>query len=418
MKRSVYQVFWLMIIIANSCSSNREGQVNHRFREYREDDVIVAETIGGPKHEGELFTYTVERIIDPEQNEEATLFRPTQFLADEYGNLFIMDNGIGSILMYNAEGEFLRSISQKGQGPGENRFGQIVLIHQDIIQLFDQGQQRTNRFSIVGELVDVTRLPIDSIVAPAIGLMVMPDNSCLTFVVDMKLPEMETQRRGVIVTSALGDILSSMFTPFIQVMKQVTVTRGTSTRQSPMPLLYGSTPIAIYHPTHGIVLSSGYTPELSIYNQSGEMTRQIRLDLPLESVTDADKAYAVQILMEPSSDEGEVTREMERMFRELPYAEQKAYWSEVEVDDMGYFWLHLNLTPLATLGATHRYRFLSPDGEYLGLTTRPAGSRSISSNGSISKGRLLVLEEDKESGEILPVIYKIIPAVRGFKYPN
>lgn len=52
---------------------------------------------------------------------------------------------------------------------------------------------------------------------------------------------------------------------------------------------------------------------------------------------------------------------------------------------------------------------LSPEGEFLGTTTMPDA-------GSVSRGHLLTMAEDPETGEHLPTVYRIRAAVPGLGY--
>ncbi len=413
-----YIIIAATICVALQGCSSRMDKSGHSFQVFDENGITIAETSGSPKYEGELFTYEKELVLDTEQSDETLLFRPTQFIADEFGNLFIMDFGKGTILMFDAEGNYLRTIGRKGQGPGEINRGQIELIDQGIIQVFDTALLRTTRFRTDGSLIDITRLPVDSGMALPSGFLVLPDETHLLFINDMNPADMEMLRRGVVFQTAAGDSLGAVFTPFIQVMKQVNMTRGGYSGSTPMPLLYGPSPIATYHPTQGVILCTSDHPQLDIYDLRGRLVRVIRIALNPESVTEADKEEAKRLLLQSASPSNEDAREAERMFAEIPYSQMKAFWSDVEVDDHGFFWLPQSLTSMVILGANYSFRLLSPEGEYLGMTTRPIGSSSISSNAIVSQGRLLVLEEDPESGEILPVIYRITPAVRGLRYPN
>ena len=104
---------------------------------------------------------------------------------------------------------------------------------------------------------------------------------------------------------------------------------------------------------------------------------------------------------------------MASMVELYAFADAKAFWGMVEIDSEGYFWLDLSLHPEETSGDFHTFMVLSPEGEYLGMTTRPYGP-----NAHIARGRMYILEQDAETGEIVPAIYGIRPAVRGFAYPK
>jgi hypothetical protein len=68
--------------------------------------------------------------------------------------------------------------------------------------------------------------------------------------------------------------------------------------------------------------------------------------------------------------------------------------------------------------ATRTNRLVAaPDGEYLGDTTLPPMVLSDFAGIQIVGGHLLALVEDPESGERVPTVYRIRPAIDGLRYP-
>ena len=57
------------------------------------------------------------------------------------------------------------------------------------------------------------------------------------------------------------------------------------------------------------------------------------------------------------------------------------------------------------------YRVFSPEGEYLGDT------EWIAAEATVSRGHLLSVQENEETGELDLIVYQIRPAVSGLKYP-
>ena len=404
-----------VVLFLASCTSKEKART-HTFRIYEEDGVTIAETTGGPKYGGELFTYEKMMALDTGQSEETLLYRPSQFLADEFGNLYVNDMGKGSILVFNTAGRYLRSIGRKGQGPGEFSGGQIELIHEGVIQFFDPiMQRRTTRYRTDGTFIDITTLPIGVGLLGATGYLILPDETRLVLIRDSNTADMgETQRRGAVVISAASDTLGLVRTPWIRVGKKIEITMRETVSIAAMPLAYGPLPMALYHPNHGIVLSMSIRPELEIYDLSGHRTRTIRIELDPEPVSELDKDKSRQILLQNAAESSEVVKRMvEAQVKQMQFAEQKAFWGVANIDDDGYFWLDLSLPPAIMTGDTHNFRVLSPEGEYLGITSRPYGTGAV-----VSHGRLLILEEDPESGEVLPTVYRILPAVEGLEYPD
>ena len=133
------RIRWILPSLCLVAWSYQSDQSSHSFQIHEENGVTMAVTGGGPKYSGDLFTYEKVMVIDTEQSEETLLYAPTQILSDDAGNCYIMDVGLGTILKFDADGMYIRSIGQKGQGPGEFNFGQIQLVHQNVIQVFDIG---------------------------------------------------------------------------------------------------------------------------------------------------------------------------------------------------------------------------------------------------------------------------------------
>lgn len=275
----------LLLLLFAGCSS-RTLETDYSFRIYEEDGVTIAETTGGPKYAGELFTYEKMMVLDTGQSDETLLYRPRQFLADEFGNLYIYDAGKRSILMFNSDGLYLRSIGQQGQGPGEIMSGQIQLIREGILQFFDTRLRRTTRFKTDGTLLDITTLPAGVGLLGFSGFMILEDEVQLVLTHDSDMANLgATQRRGAVTISAGGDTLGVVYTPWIQVLKNATIPIQGSSVTAPMPMAFGPFPTSVFHPDHGTVLSMCTLPELQIYNTAGQKIRTIRVCRQIESDT-------------------------------------------------------------------------------------------------------------------------------------
>lgn len=419
---------WMIaIVLLTACSSQsdraqRSESGQHTFQVTETDGVQTAVTSGGPRFTDELFTYEKVMMIDTEQHEDAILYQPVQFMADDAGNMYIFDQGIGSILVYDVTGRYTHSIGRKGFGPGESSYGQIQQIHDGIIQFYGLKERRTSRFSIDGALRDVTTVPTDIGIASAAGMIVLPDGNLL-ILTDVKpvaagvkgpVRNPGFQRSGILILSPDGDSLGVVETPIVKVAEMIPIDLGFKAYFAPAPLGFGPSPMALFHPVHGIVLSTGTLPELEIHTPGGRRVRSIRIELDPEPVTARDRNRILQTMRETAgqlTDQYQATA-MLTMAEQYPFVDEKAFWGTVAIDAEGYFWLDLSLPPETMDGDVHTFMVLSPEGEYLGNTSRPFGP-----GGSISGGRLYILEENAETGEMLPAVYSIVPAVSGFVYP-
>lgn len=418
---------WILSIALLTACTSCSDMTQHSFQVISEDGgVPVAVTSGGPKYSGELFTYEKVMVLDTEQNEDALLFRPTQFMADDAGNMYINDTGIGSILAFDATGSYTHMIGRMGSGPGESTYGQIQLIHDGMIQFYGIKERRTTRFNPDGSIVDITTMPAGIDLFGNTGFIILPDKRQLILTNETQIGDenslkgakesinSENQRWGAIVLSKNGNKVSEAFTPWTQVEKMIDVSFQGNIYAYAVPIAFGPQPTAHFHPTHGIVLSLSEQPVLEIYDLTGRKTRSIRLELDTEPVTPAEKSRVRQIYLETSvaTSDGKPV-DWESIASKYPFADQKAYWGMVEIDEDGYFWLDLSMEPESQESNIHEFMVLSPEGEYLGNTSRPYKPDTY-----ITRGRMYILEEDPDTGEILPTVYRINPAVSGFKYPN
>ncbi len=56
------------------------------------------------------------------ESEDVAFYMPLDMVLDQAGNLYVLDTGNHRIQIFNPDGTFLRTIGQKGQGPGEFNF--------------------------------------------------------------------------------------------------------------------------------------------------------------------------------------------------------------------------------------------------------------------------------------------------------
>lgn len=85
---------WQLLLITAlivACSKSTEAP-SHTFQTYLEDGIPNAVTTGGPKYEGELFTYDyVLSLRGIESNYDSYLKAPSSFTVDEDGRFYVAD---------------------------------------------------------------------------------------------------------------------------------------------------------------------------------------------------------------------------------------------------------------------------------------------------------------------------------------
>ncbi len=402
----------LSLFFLTSCG-DRAGVSGHRFTITQEDGIEVALTSGGPKFEGPLFRFEVERTLreDPAVP-ESMLFRPGTVHMDDEGFFYVLDRGDCRIVVYDPEGRYLRSFGGKGDGPGEFRGMDLLRLSGDELVIFDLNLQRTTRYRTNGTLLEVYRAPGSSrysgrvekradggfILFPMSNPGEEPEDPILSYSCDR-----------IVVTDATGDTLCDLSTPWIQLDFKYQYGMGSGFHR----MEFVGSPEFQYHPSRGIVMSTGVVPELTWYDLHGRVTARIRLDLPIEPVTAEEREQIRRMALE------EYERTKERypdhakvMLERLQIPDVKAFWDRLLINDAGYYWLECpEPYQVQSDKGGPLFRVLSPEGEYLGLTRWPIG------NGTFKDGCFMGMVADEMTGAVVPTIYRMVPLPAGFVYP-
>ena len=341
----------MIILLLTACSS-QAGTDSHHFSVQVEDGVAVARTVGGPRYSSELFVYELEMVLDTGQSEDALLYRPSQFLADEAGRMYINDTGLGCVLVFEADGCYSHRIGQQGFGPGEASFWDIQLIHEGVIQLYGIKERRTTRFTTDGTLLDITTLSFDIPLLGNDALIVLPGERRLVLdwgssaEANKSAPEQSLQQWGAVLYGPAWDILAEVHTPPTRVVSMVPISMEGKSWYAEAPLGFGPQPQSLYHPEHGIVLSLSAESELHLYDLSGQPTYTILIDLEPEPVSESDRERARQILRAEADQVDQTAKvQVEMMAEALDFADHKAFWGRVEIDREGFIWLDRSLFP-------------------------------------------------------------------------
>ncbi|MFC1529175.1 6-bladed beta-propeller [Gemmatimonadota bacterium] len=411
MNRALNIVFPVLFWAVVGCSDGARVGPAHEFLVYEEDGITVAETVGGPKYDGELFEYphflTLEE--DPD-NPDSYLFRPRlDYRMDTEGNIYVLDSGNGRIAVFGQDGQYLQAFGQTGDGPGEFRSLSLRAFDSNSITIWDSWIRRATIYSLDGSLVDV--IPHPSISRFLSGIQRDGDGNLFCFYSTLRQDD-EFQHIGSVITiiDAEGDTTGEIHAPVVIAAYRFEGRDGSGAG----PLPYGGDSQAVLLSNNTILCSSGLQPQLTIHDLSGEVIRIIRIDLPQEPVTAEEQRLILNPRSENASDRAErsdYTSINDLQEGEIPT--YKACWTSIFVDDFGFIWLQFPRSYLSNeLDVGARFRVLSPEGEYLGITSWSYPY------GAISQGYLMGWVEKEDTGEMIPTIYRLIPHVDGLRYQS
>ncbi len=397
----------VLLLIGASLPIDQE----HVFRVFEEDGVTVAETSGGPRYSGEIFRYErVTTINEDENRPESLMGNPSIYsLMGEDGSVFVTDVKYNRVLRFGTDGEYLHDIGGQGQGPGEYLTPKLLSTGNEIVTIWDPRLNRTSFYQYDGTFLESGQnfgrrsLTIDGIYRGPGGESIYLEHRTI--------PE---GRSGYIYHSYTATIYSvQQDTIAVLVTGPV---KGIYQMASGLVCwrLFMGYPSATYHPDFGIITTTGNEPVFRYFDLDGILSRIVRLDLPAERVTSRERRAwaATERRMIQQTPPEELAMERERM-RHVEFNDPKGFWTDVTVDEYGYIWADRPgdlFRGWTGAGRTFEHLVFSPEGEYLGITNLPGAS-------AISRGHLITRQDNEEAGGIEMVVYRIVPAVPGLKYP-
>jgi hypothetical protein len=402
-----------LVIAVNSCAGPDES--GHRFRVRQESGVPVAETTGGPKYTGDLFTYEeVLRILPDEEQPETLLHLPAQFTVGDDGNYYVCDNGNYRIVVFDADGRFLRSFGRRGGGPGEFEAMAIIGLSKGVLSIFDTVQQRTSMFTTGGEFIRQVTIHGGEI---ARHLVPLGEDLLLSIyrTTEMKGEEQWEGMKGLI-TAAIRDTVALFEVPPAHMRMWI---RGANSAS--FWVYFTAFPRVGYSWNRGLFLYDPRQPELRWYDRRGDLARIDRIELPRIPPSREDRQLMERYWDRRIEEVEERARASARTVRDnLAFGEYVPFWTTVTVDDAGYCWLGLYEPSMRKEEAGgSAFRVISPEGEYLGDTRWPlvAMADYLVRGVTIARGYLLAIERNPETYEMIPTVYRIGPAIAGFRYP-
>ncbi len=157
---------------------------------------------------------------------------------------------------------------------------------------------------------------------------------------------------------------------------------------------------------------------VDVYNSDGLHIQQIRLGLIPEASSSSheDRVRSFLRMKAEQATDDRARDQWRSDLNKVRLPVQKAFWQAITVDDAGYIWLQESEHRFAVADnaiPTFTYIIVSPEGEFIGRTKRHKDGRI-----RISRGHMLEILYDQESGERSLLVYAIRPLVVGLNYPN
>ena len=151
-KNFMFIILVLMAILFVDCKKDSlwKGQIK------TEDGVTIVENPKVPMYHEPILTLIEDLSIGADENRPDYMFyRINSIAVDKEGNIYAADGGEKHIKVYSAEGKYLRTIGQEGQGPGElGRPTKIFITGNDELVITDPNKRQLHFYSVEGNYLE------------------------------------------------------------------------------------------------------------------------------------------------------------------------------------------------------------------------------------------------------------------------
>ncbi len=407
MKKPCLTIIYALAVpcLISSCSS--EESPAHVFRLHEEDGVMIAETTGGPKYTGELFEYEELYHLEQDESREETLLSDARIARmDEEGYVYVTDGGNNRIAVFGPDGSFSHSFGREGAGPGEFRSPRLLGFDGDMVVVVDSMLQRTLLFRQDGTFIRSFEYPrvnmIENVFYNTMSAWPAPGSGSVLIQQGMGMTETgQSITFRAVVLSPDGELLTDLRAP-----------------QSMVPRDYEGLPMMHYFPGVGLGRSLLEEPVLELFGLDGTLQKKIRIEYQPEPVTQGDREQVRDAMRQYlGSIEDDRQREIyQQRLDDLSFPSSKSFWFSVVLGTDGFFWASVPGYRMSLTASGTRHRVLSPEGEYLGVTSFPGVPASVS-RAQLDHGHLIFMYEDEATGAPIITVFRLHSAIRGFTYP-
>lgn len=375
-------IFFISILLTLTGCSSKSGKADVEFI----DGVEYVHNPAEPLHPEKSVTFEEELTIGEEGGpEEAILYSPRDVLVDKMDNIFISDYQDGSIKVFAPDGNFIRSIGTKGEGPGEfQALSAMGFLPDGNLLTLDIMARRTSLFDNNGEFVSShawRNSHLNLILTDQSGYVADED----TYGAERKLFVKKYDLNGNELES-WGE-----FTPMeIKIQRSGEAMLSITVPYSPQSIFTGDPArMRLYH-----CLNNKYLIE--VFDGTGKLFRKI--DRPYNPVlftqSDAEDYYAAF--------DRRGNKAFSDMAREVELPKVKTITGDMIVDSRGYLWVATNEIKEEE-GRPHRaWDIFDLDGFFdcrVWLDSRP---------GSFVRDKMYRLHPDEETGFIVVKRYRVI----------
>lgn len=151
MKKVLFCFLFTVVFLWSTCTKEPESAAKVEVI----DHIKYVHNTDIPVHPDRTVAFEEELSIGPEDEKgNILLYRPTWYVVDEEEFIYICDIQDLQIKVFDPEGHLVRTIGQKGSGPGEfQNIGEIALVPEDRLLVLDWEAHRVSLFGTDGTFI-------------------------------------------------------------------------------------------------------------------------------------------------------------------------------------------------------------------------------------------------------------------------
>lgn len=385
---SAHRSLWLFVIIPalvlSGCGKGQEGAQGAKVRTEIVDGVTLVHNPPEPLNPGKTVRFEEEVTFGAEESGPGAIYKPGQFAIDALNRVLIYESGDGVIKVFGEDGRFLKTIGRKGQGPGDfGAAGFLGFCPDGRLLVTDFQNRRTSFFGPEGDFLASSQWTKNI----SIPLLVLDS----TYVVQETFYDPKRSKLFVKTYDFEGAELKSWGEFVYPEMKILVVGQGaitTNVPHSPRSVLTGD-PLfrRVYH-----CMNDAYLIE--VFDADGRVLRKIDRPYERPPFTDADRE---EYMARTSG-----SREIEEMYKVMPWPKVKTVTDRMLCDDRGFLWVATNETKVEAGLKLTAYDVFDAEGRYdarVWLDFNPA---------RFAAGKMYRYKEDKDTGVRVLTRYRVV----------
>jgi len=384
---------YCFVLLLIFCSCGREKGQQEPSVEIR-DGIEYIINRAEPLHPETNVQFEEDLSISGEDDEgNIILYSPYSYAVDEAGSIYIFDRMDPAVKKFDTEGQLIRTIGGKGQGPGEFQFvSSMAYVPVQRLLTLDYDQNRISLFTDEGSFISSHNFQnssfgiyfaADSFFARE-ETTVLPGTTPMTWRSALSAKAFDYQGQELF---SYGEFQARQSGFVNEEGRQFSFSRPYEV----LSVLAGDPENArLYH-----CLNDQYS--IDVYNREGRLFRKIERPHKRIPVNENDK----KSYLDGFRDRGSTEQDVRLIEKNANIPDFKPVTNRMLVDSLGRLWVELNETVETVAGTYWIYDIFDKDGFYVyrfQCEYRP---------GQIRDGKMYRMDRDEESGELVFKRYRI-----------